>query len=586
MSDMLTADVLNNLRLGTLKSAVDDWKTMLDRLQLLAAGGDGAVSSADLAARAEAADWKGVNATVSRAFVTKTAAQFEDAAAQAKSVLGILSDAHAQLGKYQEQLRTLIDELLSRKMRVAPSGTVSYVGPSSPVVDTGEDFAVPSREDIAAAQQRVDRILRDAAETDRIAARALRALAADNYDFTDAGAKSLAEADREQGAAEAEKWVKEIAAGNVGSWSEEKIARFNAMLEDQQDNPGFTEAFVTGLGAEGTLQFWRDLAAPSTGSHDGDTAKIMAKVQDNLSLSLANATHVDSPAMDAWKKDLIAAGDKSFPLNTGPAPMGMTTGGTGPTGFQIMSSLMHEGRFESKFLQDYGKALVTYEREGVLDPDQMWTDTTSLDYPEPKKTRPTIRWWDTWRLWDTIRRRRSNSSAAVRARTTKRSATSTTCWERARTPANGSKRQIASRSDSTLSAMPSRQVFSGMPMTTRNRRSRPWTQRPRGRHESPGSTCYSRSWVPFPQATRWRNTTASRTVWGVSPLDTSIPSTTRWPTSEEPVSSPAGTRSSGRRRTGCVISGRSKRRISSGWSPETKTPTTPSRPRSSSMVPA
>jgi hypothetical protein len=27
-------------------------------------------------------------------------------------------------------------------------------------------------------------------------------------------------------------------------------------------------------------------------------------------------------------------------------------------------------------------------REGALDPDQMWTDTTSLDYPEPKKTRP------------------------------------------------------------------------------------------------------------------------------------------------------------------------------------------------------
>ncbi|WP_166026345.1 hypothetical protein [Streptomyces chilikensis] len=389
MGDKLTAGELSNLRLGTLKAAVDDWKTMLHRLQLLADGGEGGVNATDLAARAEAADWKGVNATVSRAFVTRTADQFGDAAAQAKSVLGILRDVHARLGKHQTELRDLTEELLQRKMMVEPSGTVSYVGPSSPVVDTGEPPQVPNSEDIALAQQRVDHILHSAAEVDRIAARALRALTAAPYDFTDGGAKNLAEADRQQGAADAAKWVKEIKAGGVESWSEEKIARFNAMLEYQRDNPGFTEHFATGLGAEGTLQFWRELAAPSTGSRDGESAKLLAQVQENLSLSLASATHVDSPAMDAWKKDLIAAGGKSFPLGgTGPVPLETALTATNPTGFQIMSSLMHEGRFESKFLRDYGTALITSEREGGLDPDQRWIDTASLDYPEPKAPRP------------------------------------------------------------------------------------------------------------------------------------------------------------------------------------------------------
>lgn len=388
MDDMLDAQVLIELRLGTLKDAVDDWKTMADRLHLLAVGGDGAVSARDLAGKANAADWKGVNATVSRTFVTKTAGQFDDAVAEAKSVLGILSDAHGRLGKCQKDLQAAIDELLNRKIRVMPSGTVTYVGPSSPVVDTGKDPEVPSQEDLDLAQQRINKILWEATETDRIAARALRALAAKKYDFTDTGANSLKDADRQQGKADADKWLKEIAKGDVGSWSDEKLAGFNQMLKNQRDNPAFTETFVTGLGADGTLQLWRDLAAPATGSHDGNSAKTLARIQDNLSLTLAGATHLDGPAMDAWKKDLIAAGSKTFPLLADPAPVGMGVAGGAPTGFQIMSSLMKEGNYESKFLQDYGAALVAYERKGSLEPDEMWTDITSLDYPESKTPKP------------------------------------------------------------------------------------------------------------------------------------------------------------------------------------------------------
>ncbi|MDX3589028.1 hypothetical protein [Streptomyces europaeiscabiei] len=69
-----------------------------------------------------------------------------------------------------------------------------------------------------------------------------------------------------------------------------------------RDNPGFTERFATGLGADGTLQFWRDLAFPPGGAVEGDKAKLLAQVQDDLSMSLANASHGDSPAMEAWKK--------------------------------------------------------------------------------------------------------------------------------------------------------------------------------------------------------------------------------------------------------------------------------------------
>ncbi|AJE39078.1 hypothetical protein [Streptomyces nodosus] len=96
MADTLTVQELNDLRLGTLKTAVDDWETMQGRLERLAVGGDGQVNAADLEKKANAADWEGVNATVSRQFVTKTAKQFGDAAAEAKSILDLLRDTHTE----------------------------------------------------------------------------------------------------------------------------------------------------------------------------------------------------------------------------------------------------------------------------------------------------------------------------------------------------------------------------------------------------------------------------------------------------------------------------------------------------------
>lgn len=372
MADTLTVQDLNDLRLGTLKTAVDDWRTMAGKLERLAAGGGGDVGAADLRKKADAADWKGANATVSRQFVTKTAAQFADAAAEAKSVLGLLSGAHTDFTKHKQDLRTAIDEVAKQNIYVNDNGNVSNASPPGAVAGNA-DIHRPSQEELDAAQHRITKILAEATETDRIVARALRALAKDKYDFTDKGPDSVEEADREQGQADARYWEKEIAKGHVGDWSKEKLARFNEMLTEQRDNPGFTETFATGLGADGTLQFWRDLAAPPGGAVEGDKAELLAHVQDNLGMALANASHSDSPAMETWKKDLIAAGGKTFPVD--PAmPMG-------PNGFQVMSSLMHKGTFDSDFLHDYGQAMLKYERTYPGDPEVAWRDTTSLTYP-------------------------------------------------------------------------------------------------------------------------------------------------------------------------------------------------------------
>ncbi|MFI9490798.1 hypothetical protein ACIG8K_04410 [Streptomyces halstedii] len=370
-AETMTADELIALRLGTLDTAVSDWETMHGRLDTLATGGGGGTSAKTLRSQANAADWKGVNATISKEFITKTAVEFQDVAAQAKSVLGILRDASAAFKKHKAALRTVIDDVATRNILInAKGGAVASV-PSGAAAGDG-DIHMPSDEELAAAERRVKRVLQEASETDRIAARALRALAKNKYDFSGDGPGGLKEADDRQGREDADYWVKKAQESDPGEWSDKDIARFNETLRNQRDNPGFSERFATSLGAEGTLQFWRDMAAPPGGAVEGERAKILAEVQDNLSMTLATATHSDSPAMETWKRDVIAAGDKPFPIHG--LPMG-------PNGYQVMSSLMGKGTFDDAFLHDYGNSLLKYEREYPGDPAVAWRDTANLNYP-------------------------------------------------------------------------------------------------------------------------------------------------------------------------------------------------------------
>ncbi|CAM5231445.1 hypothetical protein SCALM49S_04999 [Streptomyces californicus] len=263
-TETMTAQELTDLRLGTLDTAVTDWETMSKRLKTLSTGEGGGVNAQRLRAEATAADWSGVNAGVTRDFVTKTAAEFQDVAGQATSVLGILRDAGAAFKRHKADLRTVIDDVAKRNIYInAKGGAVASV-PSGAAAGSG-DIPTPSDEELAVAESRVKRVLREASETDRIAARALRALARNKHDFTGDGPGGIKEADDRQGKADADYWARRVKESDPSEWSAEEIERFNETLISQRDNPGFSERFATTLGADGTLQFWRDIADPGQG---------------------------------------------------------------------------------------------------------------------------------------------------------------------------------------------------------------------------------------------------------------------------------------------------------------------------------
>ncbi|WP_030572356.1 DUF6571 family protein [Streptomyces aureocirculatus] len=371
---MLTVQDLLGLRLGKLASAVDDWEVMARRLSELAAGGGGGDSAALLERKAELADWKGANATVGKAFVVKTASEFEDAVTSAQSVLAVLQGALKAFTRHKNEMERVADSAAKRNIRITPAGGAEARSPQ----DAAKDGA-PTRMDLIATMRDATRVLQEADETDRIAERALRELARGKHDFSDVRVNSLDHAKSLQGRVDADRWAKEVAKGGVDGWSDEKLKNFNDTLGRYQDTPAFAERFATRLGAEGTLRFWRDLAAPAgtMGAVGPERAEILGDVQDNLSLTLAGATRVESPEMDAWKKDMIEAGGKRLPAAPG------WGGGTPPFGFEVMTSLMHKGKFETKFLQDYGGKLLEHERK--LPPFTSW-GSENLNHPPGKSS--------------------------------------------------------------------------------------------------------------------------------------------------------------------------------------------------------
>ncbi|RII19797.1 hypothetical protein DSC45_07285 [Streptomyces sp. YIM 130001] len=368
----LTVRQLLDLQLGGLKSAVDDWGSMARRLRALATGTDGDAGAEQLDARARGADWSGVNADVGRGFVTRTAAEFNDAATAARSVHAVLRDAHSGLTRHQDALASAVADATRRNIHVNDKGGAQP--PSAPpgVVAQEDRPEGPTKNELAAVEQHVARILREADETDRVAARALRALARDRHDFAGRPVAGLKDAAARQGAADAAYWAEKIARGDVADWSDDELGRFNETLALQRGNSAFTEAFAVALGGRGTLEFWRDLASPE-GGVDSARSALLGDTQDHLSMTLASATHSESPAMDAWKRDVISAGGTYFP--------GEGRTGTGPYGFQIMSSLMNKGKYESGYLHDYGEELVEFERRYPADPEVVWRSRATLDHP-------------------------------------------------------------------------------------------------------------------------------------------------------------------------------------------------------------
>ncbi|MET9812069.1 hypothetical protein [Streptomyces sp. NPDC006355] len=338
-------DALRHGNFSKLGEAITDWEQMTKKLADLQKDAEN-----NLKSKADKADWVGVNASVSREFIAKTAAEFADAHTQANSITKILSDTRGELIGYRTQLNEVIARGTQQNMTVIDTGegTFTVTGNTRPdwASDPSGKTGAADQKAVNALREEIEGILTKATQSDNSAAKALRLIVDQaKYGFSDASYSDRDSAAKAVAAAE------KLAnmAKKPSDMSLSDIDNFNRVMEKYKADPLFSEQFAKGLGAKGTLQFWTEMTSAHAGAK-GPELETMQSLQQNLGLTLATASFSDSDAKQSWKKELIAERNTNFVAANSSNPVGAL-------GSQVISSLMRKGQYDTEFLDSYREKL-------------------------------------------------------------------------------------------------------------------------------------------------------------------------------------------------------------------------------------
>ncbi|MFD5077000.1 hypothetical protein [Streptomyces sp. NPDC058371] len=358
---------LDALRFGNfsqLGEAIADWEQMTTKLADLKHDAE-----KNLKAKADKASWAGVNATVTREFIDKTAAEFTDAHTQASSITKILSDTRGELIHYRTQLTEALERGLKKNLTAMDTGkgtfTISMNVPPSRAAP-GTHLPENNQQDVDNLRDDVQRILGKATESDNSAAKVL-VLIVDQakYGFSDA---RYQDRDSAAKAVKAADDLAKILDKDPSEVTNTELSTLTTTMAEYKNDPLFSERFATEVGPKRTLEFYAGVVddyqfAVNPRSREGlsdeqkTRMKLLGGLEKQLGATLATATHSDSAAMQKWKSDVISLGGADVRPN-----------GENPVyGFQVMSNLMRNGSYESDFLHDYGTELIGYEKQHTSD---------------------------------------------------------------------------------------------------------------------------------------------------------------------------------------------------------------------------
>ncbi|MEU8840886.1 DUF6571 family protein [Streptomyces roseus] len=355
---MLTYENVMNAPLDKLQTAVTDWKAMADKLDEMAEAARNGMK-----AKADKAEWSGVTAGVGRAFVDKTAKEFEDAAKEAKGVHQLLSDGHTTIKTARDALKKAADEEIpAAGFRVDAAGKVS-AAPMDPKTEFAArhdpdypEFKRKQEENRKAWQARVDRLVEDCADADDSLARALRANVSDDHDFT---APKYTTLDGEQADRAAELMRKLSKEPGGVARDPGALRELEDLLDDNRNDAEFAPDFYRRLGPDGTLEAYAKLSidASTLGEAGKDRLAMVGNIQNDMGAMLGLATQKSSPNhLDAvWTTGLMKAGRKEMQV-TGDLTSRIY-------GYQALGALLHEGKYDKDFLTSVGRDMVAFDRE-------------------------------------------------------------------------------------------------------------------------------------------------------------------------------------------------------------------------------
>ncbi|MFJ9821456.1 DUF6571 family protein [Streptomyces sp. NPDC101151] len=293
-------NVLLHGNFAQLGSAISDWESMTKKLETLERD-----ARDNLKTKAVKARWEGINATVSREFVSKTADEFTDAHTQAQSVTNILRDTREELIDYRTHLEEAIERGRKKNLTVVDDGCGMFhvqmiVHPDRAAKGT----TVPDHDELDAELLRdeVKRILTKATESDSSAAKVLKSLVDSvKAGFADSDYRDRDEAvDADSKAVQDKKNAKEAADlyARLDGLSDDEMNRLAKLTEQGKNSPVFAGELMKDLnfrgrdGQEALLLLAGNLEG---GGRDGQVSSAERRLRDALSANLATATRPDAP---------------------------------------------------------------------------------------------------------------------------------------------------------------------------------------------------------------------------------------------------------------------------------------------------
>ncbi|MEE1808538.1 hypothetical protein [Streptomyces sp. BE133] len=363
----LSFDDLYQLPLSGMKSAVDDWAKMATHLQTLAKEArDG------MRAKSEKASWAGVNADVSRTFISKTAKEFDDMAKSAKGLAQVMSEGYEAFKKAQDDLKKVVDEEApARRVTVSATGTVRASKPLADNVDVAgkhdPDYQLLVRKeqrDIAYIEDRIRVLVEAADQADQDVAKTLRANLGDDPYQADAPKYGST---GEMNAARAV----EIATKGDGA-TDAELKELDRLVHDFRNSPDFTTTFYQGLGPERSVEFFADLTLNSEGDSKTRIAAVQG-LQKDLGFALATATDPDhKPHLsEKWQTDLRKVGSSLVDVDTG------RRANYRPYGYQVLSNILRYGEYDRRFLTPIAEHAAQLQ---AADPD-IWKRSVPQNEP-------------------------------------------------------------------------------------------------------------------------------------------------------------------------------------------------------------
>ncbi|MFE5088891.1 hypothetical protein ACFRCI_00475 [Streptomyces sp. NPDC056638] len=360
---MLKFEDIVDAPVGKLKTAADDWSKMVTDLDRLA---DDAQDG--MKVKADKAEWEGANAGVTRGFITKTANEFKDAAAEAKGVKQILEDAYTAIKKAKDVLISIRDDEgpaagihVDAKGKVTARHPIEKSGISPNQDPDYHDILLQQKKTIEAWQKKIDLIVDNCNDTDVAFKNALEANVTEGRDFSAPKYKNL---DQEEAARAA------ALAAKGRDITHTELQALNELLHDNGKSREFAKNFYEKLGPEKSLAFFGQLSTDTYeyGKVDKERLKDVQALQKNLGLNLATASD-DKKFTAEWGPELRKLGTERIPLAKHDSG--------GPFGYQLLGGIMRYGNYDAKFLNPIAEHVAQLHQK---DPD-MFADSKVVNSP-------------------------------------------------------------------------------------------------------------------------------------------------------------------------------------------------------------